>query len=72
MSVKEVTLPAYVLHLSTLEHTHVDMLGPHASYGGYPKHQSPVPGDALTRGPRVVYPFDRHRKGVDQWTYLLV
>ena len=60
MYVKEVTLLPYVLHLYILEHTHVDMLGPHASYGGDPKHRSPISGDTLTRGPRDVYPFDRH------------
>ena len=72
MCVKEATLGTCVLDLSAIDQTYVDMLGPHASFGGIPTRRSPVSGDTLARGPRAVYPFDRLRKGVDQWTFLLV
>ena len=72
MCVKEATLGTCVLDLSTANHTYVDMLGPHASFGGIPTPRISVSGETLARGTRAVYPFDRLRKRVDQWTFLLV
>ena len=41
---------------------------------GFQHSEAPASGETLTSGSeanRIVYPFDRHREGVDQWDCIL-
>ena len=41
---------------------------------GFRSSEAPASGETLTSGSevnRIVYPFDRHREGVDQWDCII-
>ena len=74
MSVKPATIRSRILALSTSHHTCIHMLL-HQLVGfcGISMLQSPasVKPKPWWKIKLPIYPFDRSRKGVDQWTFLL-
>ena len=57
--------------LSTLQHTSIHVVGPHASFGPTPTPRSPLFFETLTGGPRIVYPLDILLGGVARCSFLL-
>ena len=72
MSVKGVTLGSCIPAIQTFNQRSMHIVGTHASFVGIPTLRNAVSDETLTCGPQIVYPFERLRKGVDQWTFLFV
>ena len=56
---------------STLQHTSIHVVGPHASFGRTPTPWSSLFYETLTGGPQIVYPLDILLGGVARCKFLL-
>ena len=74
MPVKPVTHLSEILDMYNTQYTCIHMVWNHLGFGGVPTLRSPSPVKPKTRWRKVkvaVYLYDRSRKGVGRWIFLL-